>query len=69
MPLGLKMKMVAPVRSSHGNSAAMAFEIEAPGPGGTRDLIRVIDVMTFDAACRFTSMKAFWAPDDLSVVA
>jgi hypothetical protein len=29
----------------------------------------VIDVMTFDAACRFTSMKAFWAPDDLSVVA
>jgi steroid delta-isomerase len=34
VPLGLKMKMVAPVRSSHGNSAAMAFEIEAP-PGGT----------------------------------
>lgn len=69
VPLGLKLKVVAPVRGSHGSSAAMAFEVEAPGAGGTRTLIRVIDVMTFDADCRFTSMRAFWAPDDASVAA
>jgi steroid delta-isomerase len=69
VPLGLKLRMVAPVRGSHGNAAAMAFEVEAPAPGGVRSLIRVIDVMTFDAAGRFTSMKAYWATDDANIAA
>jgi len=68
VPMGLKLRMVAPVRGSHGNSAAMAFEVEAPAPGGARSVIRVIDVMTFDIEGRFTSMKAYWAPDDATVL-
>jgi steroid delta-isomerase len=64
VPYGLKVRMVAPVRGSHGHSAAMAFEVEAPTPDGGLCLIRVIDVMTFNAQGKFSSMRAFWAPDD-----
>lgn len=64
VPLGLTLRMVAPARGSHGNAAAMAFEVESPAPGGARSIVRVIDVMTFDAEGRFTSMRAYWAPDD-----
>lgn len=67
VPWGLKLKLVAPIRASHGNAAAMAFEVDAPALGGGRSIIRVIDVMTFDAEVKFTSMRAYWAPDDMSV--
>jgi steroid delta-isomerase len=66
VPLGLKLRMVAPARGSHGNAAAMAFEVDAPAAGGGRSIVRVIDVMTFDAEGKFTSMRAFWAPDDMA---
>lgn len=66
VPWGLKLRLVAPVRGSHGNAAAMAFEVDAPAENGGRNIIRVIDVMTFDAEGKFTSMRAFWAPDDMS---
>ena len=64
---GVKLRIVAPIRGSHGNAAAMAFEVDAAGPEGQRVVYRVIDVMTFNAAGLFTSMKAYWAPDDVSV--
>jgi steroid delta-isomerase len=57
---GAKLTLDAPIRSSHGNSAAMAFSATI-GPL----LVRVIDVMTFDESGRFTSMKAYFGPDDL----
>jgi steroid delta-isomerase len=57
---GAKLTLDAPVRGSHGNSAAMAFSARI-GPV----TVRVIDVMTFDEAGRFTSMKAYFGPGDI----
>lgn len=64
---GAKLKLAAPIRGSHGNSAAMAFDVELKMPQGPA-LIRVIDVMSFDAAGRFASMRAFWGPEDMHVL-
>ena len=66
VPIGLTLRLVAPIRGSHGNAAAMAFEVDAPAPNGGRSVIRVIDVMTFNAAGKITSMRAYWAPDDMA---
>nr|WP_240954152.1 nuclear transport factor 2 family protein [Solimonas marina] len=63
---GAKLKLAAPIRGSHGNSAAMAFDVELNMPQGAA-VIRVIDVMTFDDAGRFTSMRAFWGPGDMQM--
>lgn len=57
---GAKLSLDAPIRGSHGNSAAMAFSARI-GPL----TVRVIDVMTFDEAGRFSSMKAYFGPGDL----
>jgi len=64
---GARLKLAAPIRGSHGNSAAMAFDVELKMPEG-QALIRVIDVMTFDEAGKFTSMRAYWAPGDMEVL-
>lgn len=61
---GAKLKLSAPIRASHGNAAAMAFEVALNMPEG-RSIIRVIDVMTFDNNGKYTSMKAYWGPDDV----
>ena len=58
---GAKLALDVPIRSSHGHSAAMAFTATI-GPV----TVRVIDVMTFDEAGRFTSMRAYFGPDDIS---
>lgn len=65
---GAKLKLAAPIRASHGNSAAMAFEVELNMPQG-RAVIRVIDVMTFNDAGKFTSMRAYWGKEDMVVLA
>jgi steroid Delta-isomerase len=65
---GAKLELAAPIRASHGNSAAMAFDVKLNMPQG-KALIRVIDVMTFDEAGRFTSMRAFWGPSDMEMQA
>ncbi|WP_077035813.1 nuclear transport factor 2 family protein [Pelomonas sp. KK5] len=67
VPLGLEVRMVAEPRGSHGNAAAMAFEVVAPTAEGGRARIKVIDVFTFDAAGKFTSMKAYWGPEDVGL--
>ncbi|HEY9544854.1 MAG TPA: steroid Delta-isomerase [Solimonas sp.] len=67
MKTGAKLKLAAPIRGSHGNSAAMAFDVELKMPEGEA-VIRVIDVMTFNDAGQFTSMRAFWGPGDMEVL-
>ncbi|MGH8528879.1 MAG: nuclear transport factor 2 family protein [Nevskiales bacterium] len=61
---GARLKLAAPIRASHANSAAMAFDVELNMPQG-RMVIHVIDVMTFNDAGKFTSMRAFWGPSDM----
>ena len=68
---GARLKLAAPIRGSHGNSAAMAFDVELNMPQGdktARAVIRVIDVMTFNEAGKFSSMRAFWGPSDMDVL-
>lgn len=64
---GAKLKLAAPIRGSHGNAAAMAFDVELKMPEG-QAIIRVIDVMTFNDEGKFSSMRAYWAPGDMEVV-
>ncbi|GAA0399676.1 steroid Delta-isomerase [Paenibacillus motobuensis] len=59
IPYGSKLKLVAPIRGSHSNSAAMAFVVESAVGS-----INVIDVMTFDESGKITSMRAYWGPED-----
>ena len=63
---GAKLKLAAPIRGSHGNSAAMAFDVQLNMPQGPA-LIRVIDTFKFDAHGKFTSMRAFWGPSDMEM--
>lgn len=59
-----RLELVAPIRTSHGSAAAMAFDIHLQIAGrGT--LIRVIDVMTFDANGKIVDMKACHGPGDI----
>ena len=67
MKTGAKLKLAAPIRGSHGNAAAMAFDVELKMPEG-QAVIRVIDVMTFNDDGKFTSMRAYWAPGDMEVL-
>lgn len=64
MKTGARLSLAAPIRGSHGDSAAMAFDVILTMPEG-RMIIRVIDVMSFDAAGKFRSMRAFWGPGDM----
>ncbi|HUS23858.1 MAG TPA: steroid Delta-isomerase [Candidatus Binatia bacterium] len=67
MKTGARLSLAAPIRASHGDSAAMAFDVTL-NYQGRRMVIRVIDVMTFDAAGRFRSMRAFWGPSDMETI-
>ena len=64
---GARLALAAPIRASHGNSAAMAFDVQLNMPQG-KALIRVIDVMSFNEAGKFASMRAFWGPSDMEMV-
>ena len=59
-----RLELVAPIRASHGNAAAMAFDIHLAF-GDTRAIIRAIDVMTFDDDGRIVDMKAYHGPGDV----
>lgn len=59
-----RTRLSAPIRCSHANSAAMAFEVDVTLDAGPVT-ISVIDVMEFDDDGRFSSMKAYWGPDDM----
>ncbi|ANI79631.1 MULTISPECIES: steroid Delta-isomerase [Sphingobium] len=60
-----RIQPVAPIRGSHANAAALVFDVTFQPPEGPRLLIRSLDVCTFDAQGRITSLKAYWGPDDL----
>lgn len=69
---GAKLSLAAPIRGSHGNAAAMAFDVQLNVPPevaarGGKGVIRVIDVMTFNDEGKFTSMKAYWGPGDMEM--
>jgi steroid delta-isomerase len=64
---GARLKLAAPIRASHGNAAAMAFDVELNMPQGAA-MVRVIDVMTFDEEGKFTSMRAYWGPGDMQLL-
>ena len=59
MKNGAKLSLAAPMRGSHGNAAAMAFEAKI----GTLT-VRIIDVMTFNEAGKIASMQAYFGPED-----
>jgi steroid delta-isomerase len=63
---GARIEIVAPIRGSHGNEAAVVFDVCYTPPGGPRLRIRSLDVCTFDEGGRITSLRAFWGPDDVS---
>lgn len=65
---GARLTLAAPIRASHANAAAMAFDVHLTMPEG-QSVIRVIDVMTFDEAGKFQSMQAYWGPSDMEVIA
>ena len=58
-----QLKLSAPIRTSHSDSAAMAFEVTLNW-GGLMT-ISVIDIMTFNAQGQFTTMRAYWGPEDM----
>lgn len=64
LELGAQLRLSVPIRASHGNAAAMAFEVTVNMPQGPT-VIHVIDVMTFNDAGKFTSMTAYWGPADM----
>ena len=59
------IRPVAPIRGSHANAAALVFEVTFQPPEGPRLLIRSLDVCTFDAAGKITSLNAYWGPEDM----
>jgi len=65
MATGAKLHLSAPIRGSHGNAAAMAFDAIVNTPKGEIKA-SVIDVMTFDDAGKIKSMRAYFGPSDLS---
>ncbi|MCY1232309.1 Steroid Delta-isomerase [compost metagenome] len=62
--LGARLEVVAPPRGSHGNAAALTFEVHARLEGRPAR-IDVTDIMTFAADGRIQSMRAHWGPDDV----
>ncbi|HEU0196444.1 MAG TPA: steroid Delta-isomerase [Nevskiaceae bacterium] len=62
-----QLKLAAPIRASHANEAAMAFDVELNMPTG-RAVIHVIDTMRFNDAGQIVAMRAFWGPSDMQIM-
>lgn len=56
---------VGPARGSHGDEAALAFEVEFTPPTGPRLRIRSVDVCRFAPDGRISALRAYWGPDDV----
>ncbi len=61
---GARLELAAPIRASHGNASAMAFNVRLNMPQGKAH-IQVIDVFTYDEAGKVSSMKAYWGKSDM----
>jgi len=55
----------APMRGSHGDSAALAYDAIFSTSNGDVKATSVIDVMTFDADCKIKTMRAYFGPSDI----
>lgn len=66
--LGARIERLLSMRASHGNAAAMAFDVLVNTPDGVMR-IAVIEVIEFDDALKISAMKAYWGPDDVTVAA
>jgi len=66
MATGAKLTLSAPIRGSHGDAAAMAFDAVINTPQGDIIAASVIDVMTFDDNGKIKSMRAYFGPSDLA---
>ena len=65
--MGARIELVTPIRASHGLAAAMAFNVRVNTPQGEM-CIAVVEVLEFDATLKITRMRAYWAPDDVSMM-
>lgn len=65
---GTQIRPVAPIRGSHADAAALMFDVTFQPPEGPPMLIRSLDVCTFDAEGRITSLKAYWGPEDVEIL-
>ena len=65
--MGARIELVTPIRASHGLAAAMAFNVRINAPQGEM-CIAVVEVLEFDATLKITRMRAYWAPDDVSMM-
>lgn len=57
------MELSAPIRGSHSNVAAMAFDFEMDF-GGNKVRTSAIDVMEFNDDGKIVRMRAYWGPSD-----
>lgn len=63
MALGAKLFIDEPIRA-HADHAAFAFHVMVANQG-VRMRIDVIDLFTFNAEGKVTSMRAFWGPANM----
>lgn len=66
MASGATLQLVAPVRGSHGDAAAMAFDAVVKLPEGEARVC-VIDIMTFNDEGLIVSMRAYFGPGDIEM--
>ncbi len=62
--MGTRLYLVAPIRGTHGNAAAMAFRVTTTIEGRPT-VIHSLDTMLFDDCGRIIEMKGWWGPDDV----
>jgi steroid delta-isomerase len=65
---GARITPVAPIRGSHGNEAALVFEVEYDPPEGGRLRIRSLDACRFNDDGLIVSLRAYWGPDDVEEI-
>ena len=58
-----RLSLTGPIRVS-GSEAAFPM-LASLGPEDDPSYLDIIDVMSFDADTRITSMRAFWSPDSI----
>ena len=58
-------KLDGPVRGSEGDSAAFSFELYVEWPNGSKQIVRAVDVMTFNDAGKIVLMQAYHGPGDM----
>lgn len=67
LPVGKKAELVAPIRTSFGNSAAMAFDLDLEFEGNLLHL-QIIDVFKFDEAGKIVEANAYWGKENVKVI-